>query len=38
MRREFAITAADLRLVVPLPLISLLLGLVGIGFAARHEP
>lgn len=38
MRREFAITAPDLRLVVPLPLISLLLGLVGIGFAARHEP
>jgi hypothetical protein len=36
MRREFAITAPDLRLVVPLPLISLLAGMVGIGFAARQ--
>jgi hypothetical protein len=38
MRREFAIIAPDLRLVMLVPLISLLAGMVGIGFAAREEP
>jgi Bacterial PH domain len=38
MRREFAIPAPDLRLVMLVPLVSLLAGLIGIGFAAREEP
>jgi Bacterial PH domain len=38
MRREFAIIPPDLRLAIPLLFLSLLAGLVGIGFAAREEP
>lgn len=38
MRREFAITPPDLRLGIALTLISLLAGLIGIGFAARETP
>jgi hypothetical protein len=38
MRREFAISPPDLRLGIALTLISLLAGLIGIGFAARDEP
>lgn len=38
MRREFAVTPPDLRLVLLLPAIILLVGLVGIGFAAREAP
>jgi Bacterial PH domain len=38
MRREFAVTPPDLRLVLLLPTIILLVGLVGIGFAAREAP
>lgn len=38
MRREFAITAPDLRLAVPILIVSLLGGMAGIGLAARQEP
>ena len=38
MRREFTIVPPDLRLAIPLVLISLLAGLIGIGFAAREAP
>lgn len=38
MRREFAIAAPDLRLVLLVPAISLLVAAIGIGFAAREEP
>lgn len=38
MRREFAIAAPDLRLVLLVPAISLLVATIGIGFAAREEP
>lgn len=37
MRREFAVTAPDLRFVLLAPGISLLIGMIGIGFAAREE-
>jgi hypothetical protein len=38
MRREFTIVPPDLRLAIPLLAISLLVAMVGIGFAAREEP
>ena len=38
MRREFAITPPDLRLVMIAPAFGLVAGLVGIGFAAREQP
>lgn len=38
MRREFSIVPPDLRLVIPLPAISLLAALAGLGFAARERP
>lgn len=38
MRREFNIIPPELRLALPLLVISLTLGMVGIGFAAREEP
>jgi hypothetical protein len=38
MRREFAITAPDLRLAVPILAVSLLVGMAGIGLAARQAP
>jgi hypothetical protein len=38
MRREFNIVRPQLQLAIPLLIISLTLGMVGIGFAAREEP
>lgn len=38
MRREFNIVPPDLRLLLPLLVLSLTLGMVGIGFAAREVP
>lgn len=38
MRREFNIVPPDLRLLLPLLVLSLTLGMVGIGFAAREAP
>jgi Bacterial PH domain len=38
MRREFTIAPPDLRLVLLMPAISLLVGVIGIGLAAREEP
>ena len=38
MRREFAVAPPDLRWLILLPALGLLLGVVGIVFAAREEP
>lgn len=38
MRRDFAITPPDLRLAMIAPAFGLVVGLVGIGFAAREQP
>jgi hypothetical protein len=38
MRREFAVTPPDLRLVMIAPALGLVAGAVGIGIAAREEP
>lgn len=38
MRREFAVIPPDARLMILLPALSLVVGLVGLSFAARDEP